>query len=231
MGSIRNPKIPSCNLVKIMKISVLFSASVLLSAFMASAGQDGASPAPAVSVYDSVPIAFETNRGQAAPSADFVARGKGYSLLLNRRGAALALTPQSSTGASAIVRMIVEQSRAAKAEGLEPLSARANYFTGNDAAGWRRDIPMWGRVQYRDIYAGIDLVYYGNRGRLEYDFVLRPGADPSSIRLRFEGQDRIEREDDGSLSLVVGAQRIAFKKPLIYQLEGATRIDRWEVSG
>jgi hypothetical protein len=54
-------------------------------------------------------------------------------------------------------------------EGLEPLPGRSNYFIGNDPAKWHTDVPHYGRVRYRNLYPGIDLVLYGNPQQLEYD--------------------------------------------------------------
>jgi hypothetical protein len=84
-------------------------------------------------------------------------------------------------------------------------------------------------VAYRDIYPGIDLVYYGTQERqLEYDFVVGPGADPRAIRLTFDGVDRLELNGTGDLVLHVGDTSLRFGKPLVYQRsEGARR----EVAG
>ena len=60
-----------------------------------------------------------------------------------------------------------------------PTPGKSNYFIGNDPAKWHRDIPQFARVRYRNVYPGVDLVYYGNQGRLEYDFEVAPGSDPS----------------------------------------------------
>jgi hypothetical protein len=67
--------------------------------------------------------------------------------------------------------------------GLEELPGKAHYFIGNDPHKWRTNAPTYARVKYANVYPGVDLVYYGNQGRLEYDFVVQPGADPSRIAL------------------------------------------------
>jgi len=65
--------------------------------------------------------------------------------------------------------------------GQQPQRAKVNYFIGNDPARWRTNIPTFGQVRFAEVYEGIDLVYYGNEGRLEYDFVVAPGADPYQL--------------------------------------------------
>lgn len=43
------------------------------------------------------------------------------------------------------------------------------------------------RVRYKNMWPGIDLIFYGGREGLEYDFELQPGADPSLIRMEVKG--------------------------------------------
>ena len=72
---------------------------------------------------------------------------------------------------------------------------------GNNPKNWRTGIPTYGRVLYKNVYANIDLAYYGNQGQLEYDFVLEPGADPKAIRLSFEGGGMLKLDAQGGLTL------------------------------
>ena len=76
---------------------------------------------------------------------------------------------------------------AAEIVGLEPLPGVSNYLVGNDPRNWRTGIPQYARVEYRDVYPGVDLAFHGDARALEYDFVVAPGADPGAIRLAFDG--------------------------------------------
>jgi hypothetical protein len=74
---------------------------------------------------------------------------------------------------------------------LEPedvQAARVNYFLGNDPSRWVHGLKTYAQLRYKNLYPGIDLVFYGKNGKLEYDFVVAPGADPSQIRFRFTGR-------------------------------------------
>ena len=53
-------------------------------------------------------------------------------------------------------------------------------------------MPTFAKVKYENVYPGVDVVYYGNQGRLEYDLIIAPGVDPRMITLSFQGADRIE---------------------------------------
>jgi hypothetical protein len=108
--------------------------------------------------------------------------------------------------------------------GLEELPGKANYFRGNDPKQWRTDIATYSKVKYHNVYPGVDLVYYGRQQQLEYDLVLAPGADPGSIRMRFEGVDKLEVDAEGNLILHTAAGEVVQHAPNIYQeIDGSKR--------
>ena len=69
---------------------------------------------------------------------------------------------------------------------------------------------------------GIDLVYYGNQGQLEYDFIVRPGVDPSIIQLTFQGVTP-RLDEAGNLRLDSSNGEFFLRKPYIYQDIDGTR--------
>src|SRR5207245_9060182 len=78
---------------------------------------------------------------------------------------------------NAVLRMrLVGANSHARISGLEDLPGKSNYFIGNDPKKWRTNVPNYAKVKYKNIYPGVDLVYYGNHRQLEYDFIVRPGA-------------------------------------------------------
>jgi len=111
----------------------------------------------------------------------------------------------------------------AQPAGQEKLPGTANYFVGNDPAKWHTAIPTYGKVRYAGVYAGIDLVYYGNQQQLEYDFVVAPGASTKRIRLHFAGAHELKLDTDGNLDIVAVDGSIAFKKPMVYQVVNGER--------
>ncbi len=185
------------------------------------------SPAKAISL----PLFFEPNQGQTAPQVKFVARGAGYGLFLTADEAVLKLhrpSPAPRTAAaplpasSSVIRMKLEGSNsAASVSGAEPLPGKSNYFIGNDPAKWRHNIPQFARVEYKSVYPGVDLVYYGDQGQLEYDFRVAPAADPNRIALSFTGAST--RIESGDLILATDQGDVRFHAPRIYQRNGNTR--------
>ncbi len=63
---------------------------------------------------------------------------------------------------------------------------------------WKTDVPNYARVRYQSIYPGVDLIYYGNQGQLEYDFLVAPGTDPKAITLNVESSDLRPRQESST---------------------------------
>ncbi len=165
------------------------------------------------SQYGRLPMSFEANSGQFDGSVRYAARGAGYAVLLNEREAVLKLASGEATvriapaGASSSARIV----------GEEALPWKSNYFIGRDRSKWRSGIRNYQRVRVSEIYPGIDLIYYGNQGALEYDLVVGPGADPRSIAFDFAGVEGIAIDRKGDLILKTAAGELRQRAPVIYQ--------------
>jgi hypothetical protein len=170
-----------------------------------------------------VPLSFEPNRGQAASSVQFLSRGSGYALFLDSGGVVLNLQqqqPASGAASADTLRMsLIGANAKANAVGLAPQPGVVSYLIGNDPKNWRSGIPTYGKVDYAQIYPGVDLVFYGNQRQLEYDFVVAPGADPSRIAWRIDGA-RASVDSEGNLVLDAPNGPASFKKPVLYQMDG-----------
>jgi hypothetical protein len=132
------------------------------------------------------------------------------------------------TAGSVLHMKLVGANVKAAVTGAEELPGKSNYFIGNDPKKWRTNVPTYAKVRYENVYAGIDLVYYGNQGgRLEYDFVVAPGADPNQIKLSLEGAEGMRVDAaSGDLVLKVGDDEVRFQKPVVYQPAVAAVYDR-----
>jgi hypothetical protein len=179
--------------------------------------------------YGKLPLAFEQNRSQGEEGTNFRARGAGYTISLSATEATLLLA-RGSEEPSTVLRMnLAGANPDAAVEGVNELEGKVNYLIGNDPAKWRTNIATFGRVRYREIYSGIDVVYYGNQRRLEYDFVVAPGRDAAAIAMEFAGASKMEIEPaSGDLILGVGEKTIRQHKPIVYQ---ETSGGRREVEG
>ncbi len=227
------------------RISVLLCAALV----MAVAGIATASvPAPTAptptkqavtATMMGMPLQFEANHGQVDSQVKFLARGSGYTLFLTPTESVMVLqqrearaettqipvngAPASIKPASfkqAVVRMSLEGANPSPAiEGVEPLPGIVNYFIGNEPDKWQTNIPTYAKVQYQEAYSGINVAYYGNQGKLEYDFIVAPGADPGQIKLAFDGTSDIRVAASGDLLLTTTLGEVRLQKPVVYQLE------------
>jgi len=185
--------------------------------------------------YGKVRLSFEVNRGQTDAQVKFLSRGNGYMLFLTHTEAVLVLRkpqdkqsavsyqhgtkPERTTKANTkVLRMqLVGANPTSQIMALGELPGKSHYFIGNDSGKWYTHITRYGKVRYKEVYPGVDLVYYGNQRQLEYDFVVSPGADPATISMVFKGADRPEIDAQGDLILYTSHGEIRLRKPLIYQ--------------
>ena len=166
--------------------------------------------------FAKLPLSFEADQGKAAKGARFLSRGGESSVFVTSTEMVLAL--RKSESRSHVLRMkLAGASPNASGSGTNELPGKVNYITGSDPHRWRTDIPTYATVKYENVYPGIDVVYYGNQRQLEYDFRLRPGADPRRIRLAFDGAQHLSISEQGDLVLGTGGGDIVLKKPTIYQ--------------
>ena len=141
--------------------------------------------------FAATPLSFEPNQGQVDAQVKYLSRGDGYTLFLTNDEAVLSLRSASRPDNS-VLRMRLEGSRAPKnVTGEHELGGKSNYLIGTKPNPDVTDIPHFGRVRYEEVYPGVDVVYYGNQRKLEYDFVVAPGADPSVVKVVQEGTEKV----------------------------------------
>jgi hypothetical protein len=185
-----------------------------------------------------MPMSFEANIGQTDPRVTFVSRGPGHTLYLTPSESVLSLRrplPRArpdmvsaktvrGTKDEAVVRMrLVGGNPEPVARGSEVLDIRSNYLLGADPTRWRTNVPTYARVKYENAYPGIDLVFYGSQQQLEYDLIVAPGADPSVIRLEFDGARQLELDAKGDLVLHTNYGQLEQRRPFVYQEVAQTR--------
>ena len=177
-------------------------------------------PTP-IDVTASLPVSFEANRGQTDPQVHFISRGVGYTVFLTPTEAVVTLQRGRKAPAGEprdVLRMrLVGSNERPVIEGLEQLPGIVNYFQVNPSERRQENVPTYGRVRYKSVYSGVDLVYYGNQAALEYDFVVAPGSSPDAIRLTFDGADAIDVDTAGDLVLRTPGGEVRLQRPALYQ--------------
>ena len=169
--------------------------------------------------FSALPLAFEPNQGQTDSRVKFLAHAGGYGLFLTQNEAVLAFPALKPAAAhhTALHMSFADADPSAAISSSRPLPGRTNYLLGNDASRWVRNVPQYARVQYHELYPGVDLDFYGKEGRLEYDFEVNPGADPNKISLHFSGADNMKIAANGDLVMTADGRELRFLAPHLYQ--------------
>lgn len=175
--------------------------------------------------YGKLPLQFEINRGQTDSQVQYLSRNSFYNIYFLHNEVVMTLPYGSSDNQfktrkylSAVLRMqFTGADNKPEISGRNELNSKINYLIGNNADKWNTNIPTFSKIAYREIYPGIDLVFHGNKGRLEYDFIVSPGIEPSTIKYKFDGADKIETDHDGNLVIDVKGTIIKQQKPVSYQ--------------
>jgi len=177
--------------------------------------------------YGALPLTFEANQGQTNPEVRYLSRGNGYTAFLTAGGLVLSLRPTDNPrrSPSTILQFrLVGAEQNPTAVGEDPQAGRVNYFVGNDPRKWQRNVPTYARIRYKNVYPGIDLLYYGSHRQLEYDFAISPGADPNLIQFEVSGATQIQGDAKGDLVLQTGNGELHFQSPAVYQESKGLRV-------
>jgi hypothetical protein len=210
-----------------------------------------AGKAAVVENYGRLPLFFIENRGQVDQRVKYYARGSGHTTFFTREGVVLSLAQgQKDNGRKpgrpgldaapahreealrpvqyAVVGMQpVGMKKKVQIKALQPQEGKVNYFIGNDPKKWRTGIPTYLAVVYEEAYKGIDLKFYGHGRQLEYDVVVKPGADPGQVRFAYQGVKELRVTDAGDLALVLpDGGELLQKKPYVYQEINGERVLR-----
>lgn len=196
--------------------------------------------------FASLPLAFERNQGQADPQVKYLARANGYNLFLTNNDAVFAFHPShpkfsagevsrhhrgpafpdndGQKSVQTVVHMrFVGGNSDAQTVTEQQLPGTTNYYLGNDPKNWHSDISQYGRVVYKNVYPGINLAYYGEQRKLEFDFIVAPQSDPTSIDLAFNGAQKLTTDTSGDLIVSSAAGDVVLHKPVAYQQQGSNR--------
>jgi hypothetical protein len=165
-----------------------------------------------------LPLGFE----QALRENEFITRGDDYDLLL--QPSRMVLVGGDSRGSSRNNRTahleLLHSNQNAAGTTSDLLPGKSNYLIGNDSARWRTNVSRFAKVRYREVYPGIDLVYYGKQRELEYDFIVAPGENAGAIRLAFELGTKVRISSAGELIAQTSIGEVRQPPPVAYQ-EGA----------
>lgn len=138
---------------------------------------------------------FIPNVGQWPSHVLYLHREQNLNVWITRTGIvmdhhAVDLNAQQRTGHA--VEVTWNGSRGGEAHSERATATRVNMLVGNNPSMWRTNVPVYDRVRVRNIYRGIDALYYLDNGHVRYDLDVRPGADVTAMSVKVDGADGVD---------------------------------------
>jgi hypothetical protein len=165
----------------------------------------------------SIPLFFEENLGQLGKEAKFSTRGKGYTACFSESGVKFFINTVKENSHSSFEMRLVDATETQFISPQNSLPGKSHFYTGRNQDSWHVNDPHYSKLKYSQVYPGIDLVFYGNRNRLEFDFVVQPGVSPDMVAFEFNGVESVDIGQNGDLLVKVGNEAFTFHRPKIYQ--------------
>ena len=162
--------------------------------------------------FGNLPLWFE-----AGTPSRFTARAGDSEFVISSTGAEFTLAKNGGAAAGGRLQF-AGANAAARISGDQPLAGKINYLVGSNPNQWQVNVPTFARVRVENIYPGVNLVYYGSRQKLEYDFDLAAGINPSVIQLHFDGAEKISLNPQGELVIRFSSGEIIQHAPVAYQI-------------
>jgi hypothetical protein len=159
----------------------------------------------------SLPLWFESASG-----GRFIAHGPDAEFVISRDGVEFTLTQPGKMAEN--VHMTFAGGAASSAVvGEDELAGKVNYLLGSDHSQWQSGVPTFSRVRLEQVYPGVNVIYYGNREHLEYDFNLAAGVTPETVTLRFDGAEKIHVNTSRELVVQLHGGQLIQHVPVAWQ--------------
>ncbi|MDH3879268.1 MAG: SBBP repeat-containing protein, partial [Desulfobacterales bacterium] len=168
--------------------------------------------------YNKLPLYFIKNNGQLDANIKYYERGGGHSTFFTKDSIYFSLISDRRQGKFEHVQLKpVGLNRDVEIVAEHKQKGKVNYLKGQDRSKWKTGIPLYGSVLYKNIYKNIDMRFYGNQGKLEYDIIVKPGAETETVRLKYERVKQVSITGTGDLEVNLNKGMMLQKKPYIYQ--------------
>lgn len=207
--SIRRAKIALANIA--LGVLFCFDAAPALAIVNQGSVVDGA---PIETTFQSIPTFFEANKGQLGKDYRFLGRGRAANALVGARDIQF-FAPRATRPSYSL--QFQNGQTDSEWSGEHKLSGVVNYFRGQDRRHWVERVPLYQQLRMRDVYDGIDAVLHMGRQALEYDFILRPGADPENIRVNIPEATKLAVLADGRLEITTAQGSFYQQSPRVFQ--------------
>jgi RHS repeat-associated protein len=163
-----------------------------------------------------MPLRFAMNKGQLHEDVKFHVAGQGYQIFLTPSERVISLGTDPARQTTVRMRYVKGEARP-EVSGVSKAAQVNHYLAGRDASRWRTHVPSYNKVRYDGIYPGVDEIYYGRDGQIEFDLHVKPGIRPADIKLAFSGHQRLHIDDQGDLNIATAHGTLTQKRPIAYQ--------------
>jgi hypothetical protein len=176
--------------------------------------------------YGNIPLFFIPNRGQTKPETLFYAKASGYTLWMTKQSLVFDAAGKEADSERDLSSLVfLNANNDVELEPSQPAECRVSYFIGDDPSQWRTDIPTSYAVLYKNIYRNIDLKVHGLERQIEYDWIIKPGGRPDSVRFKYGGLEGARVDDKGDLIVKGSFGELRHRKPAAYQIIDGKRVE------
>jgi hypothetical protein len=173
-----------------------------------------------------MPVLFEENRGQTDPRVAFLVKGRGVTAYFTAGGVTWAVRGPAGRW---VLRSDFVDARAVPPKPRDHADTVISYFRGKRSE-WRVGCRTCREIAYEELWPGIDLVVRADGPALKSTFVVRPGANPARIRMRWLGTARLSVTGDGDLRADTGYSPLLDAAPMAWQEDGRPVPAAWTVA-
>ena len=169
------------------------------------------------------PPTFIPNRGQVDSKVKYYLKGTSYGFYFTPEEAVLTFIKKESSPGNTentgitLALHFVDANPDVRIEGINKTSGKINYFSGKDESKWITGLPTYEKIIYKELWPGIDLIFYSKNNVLKYDFILKPGGCVEDIKLSYRGSKGISLDDGGNLEIHNDLGVLIDEKPISYQ--------------
>jgi hypothetical protein len=168
---------------------------------------------------------FVENKGQWDSHVQFLLQRPGLNFWLTKDGAVIDLHKVSNGKLKGdVVRLRFGNAQTSIASGLRQEKGDFNYLLGKDPSKWRTHVHRYAEVSTSEIYKGVFVRYYLDKGLPRYDLLVKPGADLSQVAMKFDGAKGVHVASNGNLLVKTSQGTLEERGLLAYQQIGSKRV-------
>jgi len=171
-----------------------------------------------------IPLGFVENGGQLDPAARFFGRFAGLTAFFTDtsfvlKGRQRVLPGEDAPAGVNLFLRFENTDEQVRLLGRDAQPGKVNFLKGNDPAGWVTGLRTFATLRYVGLYEGIDMAVYDRGGRMEYDLLLSPGADPARVSIRCEGGEGLSIDEDGALLIRTAIGTLRQDRPRTFSVD------------